>query len=110
MTEQKDYWTKDNSIFVCDGWKYGIAPDGSTVCVGSVSGVNQTIPVQEKPVTNPQLEGNLSAQETAEVLLQKNKGGRPRKAGGEPVSRMTEWRREKRSRGCCCECSGISPS
>ena len=96
MTEQKqtrDYWMKDNSIFVCDGWKYGIAPDGRTVCVGPVSGVSQTTPVQEKPVTKPQLEGNLPVQKVTEVLLHKNKGGRPRKEG--KVHRQTKWRREK---------------
>jgi len=102
MTEQKyprDYWTPDGAFYVCDGWKYGITPDVSTVCVGPVSGASQSLPAQEEPVTKPQLEGNLPVQETAEVLLQKNKGGRPRKAGGEPVSRMTEWRRGKAKQG-----------
>ena len=102
MTEQKqsrDYWMKDNNIFVCDGWKYGLAKDGSTVCVGPVAGAIQTTPAQENPVTEPKLEGNIPKQETAGVLLHKNKGGRPRKPEGESVSRQTEWRRQKEKQG-----------
>lgn len=100
MTEQKqqkDYWMKDNSIFVCDGLKYGVAKDGSTVCVGPVSGVIQTTPAQENAVTKPQLEGNLPVQEKEEVLLHKNKGGRPRKEG--EIHRQTKWRRKKETQG-----------
>ena len=96
MTEekqQKDYWMKDNNIFVCDGWKYGIAKDGSTVCVGPVSGVIQTTPVKENPVTKPLTKGNVPVEQPVEVLLHQNKGGRPRKEG--EVHRQTKWRREK---------------
>ena len=92
--QQRDYWTKDNSIFVCDGWKYGIAPDGSTVCVGPVSGVIQTTPVAEKVVLQHAIKGNvLTAPKPIGVLQQKHKGGRPRKEG--VVHRTTKWRREK---------------
>lgn len=33
-----------------------------------------------------------------EVLLQKNRGGRPRKPDGETVSRMTQWRRQQEAK------------
>ena len=97
MTEQKqprDYWTKDGAFFVCDGYKYGIAPDGSTVCVGPVSGVTQTTPVAEKVVLqHPTKAIVLTTLKPAVVLQQKHGGGRPKKEG--EVHRTTKWRREK---------------
>ena len=48
MSKQKDYWTKDGAFFVCDGWKYGIAPDGRTVCVGQVEKVAVKPPNQRE--------------------------------------------------------------
>lgn len=56
MTDQnpsKDTWVKDNSLFVCDGKKYGLTKEGQTVCGGPVSGATQTLPAQEKGVTTP---------------------------------------------------------
>jgi len=56
LTEQKqskDYWIKNDALFVCDGQKYGLTKDGSTVCAGSVPGATQTLPAQEKGVTTP---------------------------------------------------------
>ena len=30
----RDYWTPDGAFFVCDGEKYGVAPDGQTARQG----------------------------------------------------------------------------
>lgn len=60
MTDQKqpkDCWMKDNALFICDGWKYGTAKDGQTVCVGSVAVATQTTPVAKEGVTTPEPEG-----------------------------------------------------
>lgn len=101
MTEQKpsrDYWMKDNAIFVCDGWKYGITKDGSTVCVGPVSGAIQTTPVQENPVAKIPTKGNVlveTPQPQKEVIMQQEKRGRGRPKKEGEVHRTTKWRREK---------------
>lgn len=101
LTEQKptkDTWIKDNSLFVCDGQKYGITKDGSTVCGGSVPGATQTTPVAGKVVLQQGVKGKvLTAPEPAVVLQQKHGGGRPKKEGA--VHRTTEWRREKAEQG-----------
>ena len=98
MTDQKDYWTKDGAFYVCDGQKYGLAPSGSTVCVGSVPGASQTLPVAEKVVLQQDTKGiALTAPKPVEVLQQKHRGGRPRKEG--EVHRSTKWRREKAEQG-----------
>ncbi len=101
MTEEKqsrDYWTKDNSIFVCDGWKYGIAPDGSTVCVGPVAGAIQTTPAQENPVAKIPTNGKLPLELEKGIMQQEKRGrGRPTKEG--EVHRTTKWRREKAEQG-----------
>ena len=59
----------------------------------------KTLPAVEEVVTKPITKGNLLVQKPEEVLLHKNKGGRPRKPKGEQVSRMTEWRRQKETQG-----------
>lgn len=51
-TKSKDGWMQDKAFFVCDSWKYGIAKDGTTVCVGPVSGATKASPAQEEPVQN----------------------------------------------------------
>ena len=73
MTDQKpsrDYWMKDNAIFVCDGWKYGLTKDGSTVCVGPVSGAIQTTPVAEKVVQKVKDKGLGEEKEERVVFAQ----------------------------------------
>lgn len=97
MTEQKqqrDYWMKDNNIFVCDGYKYQIAPTGETVCTGPVTGAVSGQQEQASGVAKLATNGKVPP---PEVLQQKNAGGRPRKEG--QVSRSTEWRREKEKQG-----------
>jgi len=97
MTEQqqqKDYWMKDNSIFVCDGWKYMIAPDGSTICTGPVSGANQKPQDNKNPVAKILTKGKLPPDLEKGIMQQENRGrGRPAKEGS--VHRTTKWRREK---------------
>jgi len=56
---------------------------------------SEPLPAIKNGVTKLPIHGNLHPQETGEVLLQKNKGGRPRKPEGEPISRMTKHRRAK---------------
>lgn len=101
LTDQKpskDYWIKDNALFICDGQKYGLTKDGSTVSVGPVPGVVQTTPVAEKVVLQQVVKGNvLTAPKPVGVLQQKHRGGRPRKEGA--VHRTTEWRRKKEEQG-----------
>lgn len=101
MTDQKpsrDYWMKDNAIFVCDGWKYGVTKDGSTVCVGPVAKPTETTPVAQKVVLQQVIKGNvLTAPKPVGVLQQKHGGGRPKKEG--EVHRSTKWRREKAEQG-----------
>jgi len=92
--KQKDYWMKDNSIFVCDGQKYMIAPDGSTICTGPVSGVIQTTPVAKKPVAKILPNDKLPPDLEKGIMQQEKRGrGRPSKEGS--VHRTTKWRREK---------------
>ena len=98
--EVKDYWTKDGAFFVHYGKKYGVAPDGQTVSLGLVSGATQTTPEQKNSVTKIATKGIapvvMSQPQETGILLQR---GRPRKPKGEPVSRMTEWRRAKEAQG-----------
>lgn len=68
--QNKDYWMKDNNILVCDGWKYGVAKDGSTICVGPVSGATQTTPVAEKVVQKVKDEGLQGEKEEQVVFAQ----------------------------------------
>ena len=49
--EVKDYWTKDGAFFVHYGKKYGVEPDGQTVCVGPVSGATLTPQDSKNSVT-----------------------------------------------------------
>ena len=97
MTEQKqprDYWTKDNSIFVCDGWKYGITPDGETVCVGPVSGASDKPQDIKNLVAKIPTNGKLPPDLEKGIMQQEKRGrGRPVKEGS--VHRTTKWRREK---------------
>lgn len=46
-------------------------------------------------VTNIEDKGILLATEETRILLQGTGRGRPRKQDGEPVSRMTQWRRKR---------------
>ena len=101
MTDQKpsrDYWMKDNSIFVCDGWKYGITKDGSTVCVGPVAKPTETPPEPQKPVAKIPIKEilpiKMSQTQEKGIMQQEKRGrGRPTKEG--EVHRTTKWRREK---------------
>ena len=34
--DQRDHWTKNDSIFICDGQGYAVAKNGATVCIGPV--------------------------------------------------------------------------
>jgi len=101
MTDQKqskDYWMKDNSIFVCDGRKYLIAPDGSTVCTGPVSGATQTTPVAKNSVAKIPTNGKLPLDLEKGIMQQEKRGrGRPKKEGA--VHRTTKWRRKKEEQG-----------
>ena len=97
MPDQKpsrDYWEKDNAIFVCDGWKYGLTKDGSTVCVGPVAKPTETPPEPQKPVAKIPIKENLPMEmsQTQEKGIMQHRG-RPRKEG--EVHRTTKWRREK---------------
>jgi len=92
--QSKDYWIKDNALFVCDGWKYGITKEGATVCTGSVPGATQTTPVAEKPVAKIPTNGKLPPDLEKGIMQQEKRGkGRPKKEGA--VHRTTKWRREK---------------
>ncbi len=100
-----DHWTADGAFFICDNWKYGIAPGGTTVSLGPekppeaidkpLDGKNGVTKLSVKGILPSE---KIQVQET-EVLLHENKGGRPRKSEGEAVSRMTTWRRGKELQG-----------
>lgn len=102
MKEKPDLWTPEG-VFVHYGKGYILSAGLQTGCSGLVG--NDGKPLETSPdgregVTKPSLNGNIStpdiqAQNTEVLLQQKNKGGRPHKRDGEPVSRMTKWRREK---------------
>jgi len=91
MPDQKDYWMKDNSIFVCDGEKFGVVPSGETIGLGPVSGANQKPPEPKKIVLQHPIKG--IAPITHKVGVLQHHIGRPRKEGS--VHRTTKWRREK---------------
>ena len=103
--KMKDQWIKNGSIFVCDNYKYGIAPDGATVCAGPVEEemlVGETTPnvidtIQIKPVVVLQqpTKGNLLTVGKKQGVMQHR--GRPRKEG--KVHRTTEWRRRQEHQG-----------
>lgn len=59
--------------------------------------VVEASPSKQRVVTKPPEVVIPIPRTSTEVLLQKNKGGRPRKQ--ESVTRMTEWRREKGKQG-----------
>ena len=92
MTDKKqvrDYFT-DDGFFICDGQKYGIAPDGRTYCAGPVVDTCHTT----QDTAGEALEGGGKGKlPPAVVMQQKHPGGRPRKEG--EVCRVTLWRREK---------------
>lgn len=97
---QGDYWESGGMVFVCDNWRWGVNKHGKTVSMGPAQKPPENLPDGEEVVTKPANKGitpaaDIQAQNPPEVLLQKNKGGRPRKPDGEPVSRMTDWRRKK---------------
>jgi len=93
--QERDYWTSDGAFFVCDGWKYGIAPDGSTVCVGRATGANH------KPQNRKLGVSKIAQGQPLREMVKRpqNNGimkhlGRPRKEGDQ-ISRVTKWRRAK---------------
>ena len=63
-----------------------------------VPGRVEALQDKEEVVTKPTTKGIAPVKDIQEVLLQKNKGGRPRKLEGESVTRMTEWRRQKKEK------------
>lgn len=88
LTEQKqqrDYWMKDNSIFVHDGWKYGIAKDGRTVCVGPVSGVILT-PQDTKKVVQKVKDEGLQGETKEQVVFAQPKTVSPQPLGEKKVT------------------------
>ena len=104
MREVRDQWSADGNFYNCDGWKFGVTPEGHTVCCGRVAGKMpdnaDKPPDSQKVVTKPITKDFVLGEKIEEVLLHgENKGGRPRKPTGEPVSRQTEWRREKEVQG-----------
>ena len=103
----EDYWTPKD-IFVHYGKKYGVAATLETFCLGPVEtpGVNgaekacdRSEVVTKPPTRGKLLTQNIQTQNGGAVLLQKNRGGRPKKDGDEPISRMTAWRREREKQG-----------
>jgi len=107
-----DCWTKNDSIFVCDGYKYGIAKGGATAYLGSVEEKEKEVskvavgvvpkapdkpPVGKKVVAKIPGKGIVSVG----IMLQEKRGimqhrrGRPPKSPEEVVHRATEWRRRK---------------
>lgn len=111
--ETRDHWSPDGQVFIHYSQGYTVSPSLKTVCIGPVGDEGRPLGAAETPltgdkdraggVTKPPTKGivppkDIQAQD-GEVLLQKNKGGRPKKAPGESVSRMTEWRREKEKQG-----------
>ena len=94
--QQKDHWTEDGAFFICDGVKYGLAPDGRTVCAGPVEKAGDTPSGNRDIVLQQASKGNVLAQGSdSGVMQQKHAGGRPKKEGA--VHRVTEWRREKQA-------------
>ena len=55
----------------------------------------EATPATQEVVTKPCNSDKTPVGIQEEVLLHKKTGGRPRKQAGEPISRMTRWRREK---------------
>lgn len=96
-----DYWTKNDSIFVCDGIGYVVAPTGATGNIGKYPPVEmsqaalQHQPVNGDAVSIMEIEGNIPQALTAPSIMKHKKGrGRPVKTSG-ALSRTTMWRREK---------------
>ena len=103
-----DFWTKNDSVFVCDGNGYVVAPSGATVCIGPVDQNGNAIKENQDNVLNNLLddsalekgvakiksEGYVTDNNKSGIFATEKRGkGRPKKEG--PVHRTTEWRREK---------------
>lgn len=109
IAEKKRNDWDENELFITGGFRWGVRVSGHDLvsyCAGVVAdnSPNTTDSAQdtEKGVTKPPDNGNapiadIQAQTPPEVLLQKSRGGRPRKEGS--VSRMTKWRRKQETQG-----------
>jgi hypothetical protein len=91
----KSFWTADDEFFVTGGKKYGITPDGRTVCLGDFANEQTDL---EPQMAVPLPQGAVSKMKEVENHSQSNyetakRRGRPRKTEG--ISRITRWRREK---------------
>lgn len=102
--KRSDYWEDNGMVFVTGGLRWGVAPNGATVCMGPAdlpAAQSPSAGNRQEPVTKLPDKGNLptndipSVDETIMLHEEKRGPGRPRKALGEPVCRMTTWRREK---------------
>jgi hypothetical protein len=91
----KSFWTANDEFFVTGGKKYGISPDGRTVCLGDFA--DKRTDLEARMVASlPQ--DTVSKIEDVENHSQFNyetrkRRGRPRKTEG--FSRITRWRRQK---------------
>jgi len=91
----KSFWTANDEFFVTGGKKYGITPDGRTVCLGDFADERNDL---EARMAAPLPQGAVSKIEDVENHSQSNyetakRRGRPRKTEG--FSRITQWRRQK---------------
>ena len=121
--EAHDGWGPDDQVYILYGMGYVVAPNLATVCIGPVDAVGKPLEKVFKPpgyisdtapeppdsppapkkgvtkLTDMETVGvnDSQAQNGGSYVTSKKKhpGGRPRKPAGEPVTRMTAWRRKK---------------
>jgi hypothetical protein len=100
--DSRDYWTTEG-FFVQGSKKYGTSPSGGIIYLGTATEMPpngaEKSPEKLEVVTKRPDKGisptnNIQNCETG-IMLQEKKRGRPRKQDGDPVSRMTQWRRRK---------------
>ena len=104
-----DFWTKNDSVFVCDSNGFVVAPSGTTVCIGPVDKNGDPIKENQDNVLNNLLDDSALEKGVSKIKsegyitgdlsngnyeTEKRGRGRPRKTGDD-VSRITKWRREK---------------
>lgn len=101
--QDRDHWTDDGQIFVSYGKRWGLTATGQRICQGPAKTTEDTL--QDSPqgrseglevvtqLSTPEiLPPNTTADIDGGIMLHR---GRPAKDPGEPVTRMTEWRRRR---------------